>query len=295
VTSRAEYYRGVSGEILVSVREARLVVERFLSVAGIPMGAVAPIRDVVVDAEILGLGALAHLDREFGEIAAFHPVRWSVEGGGIVSVDGAGISALLVAPDILDLAVATAYRTEAAVVEVRGVSHPRFLAALTASAYLHGVQLGVHLACGEVWVSRGRRLEPLVHPGSDVECQDGGVTRLVCAALPVTNGNGDEDRRGARIESAALLRALRDGFQVDAELWWSLWDRANRALSPDSVLSRTHAGASVYDDSGQLLGELGEEWDDGYVPPPASPAETAAAPEVSTLARIHDEAGGSPR
>lgn len=294
MTSRAEYYRGVSGEILVSVREARLVVERFLSVAGIPMGAVAPIRDVVVDAEILGLGALAHLDGEFGEIAAFHPVQWSVEGGGVVSVDGSGISALLVAPDILDLAVATAYRTEAAVVEVRGVSHPRFLAALTASAYLHGVQLGVHLASGEVWVARGRRLEPLVRPGSGAECQDG-VTRLVCAALPLGNSNGDDDRAGARIESAALLRALRDGFQVDAELWWSLWDRANRALSPDSALSRTHAGASVYDDSGQLLGELGEEWDDGFVPPSPSPDDAVVTSEVSTIARTRDGAGGSPQ
>lgn len=293
MTSRAEYYRGVSGEILVSVREARLVVERFLSVAGIPMGGVAPIRDVVVDAEILGLGALAHLDGEFSEIAAFHPVHWSVEGGGIVSVDGSGLSALLVAPDILDLAVATAYRTEAAVVEVRGVSHPRFLAALTASAYLYGVQLGVHLSSGEVWVARGRRHEPLVRPGSGSQCQDG-VTRLVCAGLPDSNGDGSGDRAGARIESAALARALRDGFQVDAELWWSLWDRANLALSPDSTLSRTHAGASVYDDSGQLLGELGEEWDDGYAPPP-SPGDAAAAPEVSTIARTRDAAGGSPK
>jgi hypothetical protein len=85
-----------------------------------------------------------------------------------------------------------------------------------------------------------------------------------------------------------MLRALRDGFMVDAELWWSLWDRANRALAPDSLISRTHAGASVYDDSGQVLGELGEEWDDGYAP------VTIDKAEVSTLARTRSAEDATP-
>jgi hypothetical protein len=274
MTTKAEYYRGVTGEISVSVREARIVVERFLTVAGLPMGAVAPIRDVVVDAEILGLRALEHLDREFGELAAFHPVRWTDEGAGHVCIDGGDMPALVVAPDVLDLVVAAARRTGAAVADVRDVVEPRFLAALTASAYLYGIQLGVHLPSGESWIARGRTQEPLralATPGQAPPA--GGATRLVCTAL--SGGAGE------RVESATTLRALRDGFMVDAELWWSLWDRANRALAPDSLVSRTHAGASVYDDSGQVLGELGEEWDDGYVPPSAGDGEA----EVSTIAR----------
>jgi hypothetical protein len=244
MTTKADYYRGVTGQIDVAVREARIVVERFLSVVGVPMGAVAPIRDVIVDAAALGLPALEHLARDFDPAPGLRPVRWSAPEPGTVAVDGDGQSACLVAPDVLDLAVATAHRAGSAVVEVRNVSHPRFLAALTASAHLYGVHLAVGL------------------PADD-------VTRIFATVVP----------RAEPADSVAVQRALRDGFAVDAELWWTLWERANEALAPDSVLSRTHAGASVYDDAGQLLGELGEEWDDGYAP------SGGPVNEVSTIAR----------
>lgn len=249
MTTKADYYRGVTGEIAVSVREARIVVERFLSVAGVPMGAVAPIRDVVVDAQALGLPALEHLARDFDAPPEFRPVRWSVADTGTVAVDGHGQSACFVAPDVLDLAVATADRLGASVVEVENVAHPQFLTALSASAHLYGVHLGVIMPSGA----------------------SGVLARIVCTLVSRDPGEP--------AEGAAVQRALRDGFMVDAELWWTLWDRANHALAPDSILSRTHAGASVYDDAGQLLGELGEEWDDGYVPP------GGPATEVSSIAR----------
>jgi hypothetical protein len=271
MTTKAEYYRGVTGEIAVSVREARIVVERFLSVVGVPMGAVAPIRDVIVDAQALGLPALEHLGHDLAAPQAFRAVHWSVADPGTVSVDGHGLSACLVAPDVLDLAVAYAHRLGAAVVEVGNVAHPHFLAALTASAHLYGVHLGVGLPSGDLWVARGATREPLVRLADAAAGASEGVTRIVCTV--VSRGHGD------RADSAAVQRALRDGFTVDAELWWTLWDRANQALAPDSMLSRTHAGASVYDDAGRLLGELGEEWDDGYVPPGGS------ATEVSSIAR----------
>ncbi|MHB1570230.1 MAG: hypothetical protein ACYC0H_13640 [Solirubrobacteraceae bacterium] len=262
MTTRSQYYRGATGEITVSVREARLVVERFLSVVGVPMGAVVPIRDVVIDAETLGLGALGHLAHRVDERVALNPVQWSITDGDIVSVDGTGRSALLIAPDLVDLAVARAHRTGRAILDAHGVAEPRLLAALTASAHLYGVDLSVRLPTDEEWVSRGHAGEPEARrtPAGALHLDtDSARIECVVAAKPAIVS------RNTPIESAALRRTLRDGFRVDAELWWSLWDRANHALAPDSALSRSHAGASVYDDSGQLLGELGEEWDDGYL------------------------------
>jgi hypothetical protein len=261
MTTRSEYYRGARGEITVSVREARLVVERFLSVVGVPMGAVAPIRDVVIDAESLGLEALDHLAHRFGETEC-RPVRWSVSDDGLVSVDGTGRSALLVSPDLTDLAVARAYQLGTATIEARGLAEPRFLAALTASAHLYGVDLSVQLPSGEEWIGRGRLREPEVRSGPAHRTHLGtDRARIECVVAPDPGAVSHE----VLIQSASLVRTLRDDFRVDAELWWSLWDRANHALAADSALSRSHAGASVYDDSGQLLGELGEEWDDGYL------------------------------
>ena len=284
MTTRSEYYRGATGEITVSMREARLVVGRFLSVAGLPMGAVAPVRDVVIDAETLGLGALEHLARGFAENVEFRPVQWSTGDGDIVTVDGHGMSALLVAPDLMDLAVARGYRSGSATVEARYISNPGFLAALTASAHLYGVQLSVFLPTGEMWIAHDHTREPERRPAAaGAERPDAGGARIVCAvaARPDATAANPPDH------GAALLRAFRDDFRVDAELWWSLWERANRALAPDSALSRSHAGASVYDDAGQLLGELGEEWDDGYLGVPVAAGDENL--HVSTLPRHRPE------
>ncbi|MFE6890772.1 hypothetical protein [Streptomyces sp. NPDC057694] len=58
---------------------------------------------------------------------------------------------------------------------------------------------------------------------------------------------------------AAELRALTDGVPVDAALWRRLVAEAETALTPDSPLSRTHAGDSVFGPDGQILAEAGED------------------------------------
>jgi hypothetical protein len=56
---------------------------------------------------------------------------------------------------------------------------------------------------------------------------------------------------------AALLTS---GVTLDAEQWWRLYRFSSDALTPDSVLSRTHAGASAYDANGRVIGEIGEDY-----------------------------------
>ncbi|MET8468457.1 hypothetical protein ABZY90_05400 [Streptomyces sp. NPDC006422] len=58
---------------------------------------------------------------------------------------------------------------------------------------------------------------------------------------------------------AAELRALTYGLPVAGALWQRLVAAAEEALTPDSALSRTHAGDSLFGPDGQILAEVGED------------------------------------
>jgi hypothetical protein len=45
------------------------------------------------------------------------------------------------------------------------------------------------------------------------------------------------------------------------ERWWALYHRSNEALTPDSPLSRRHAGASVLSEDGQILHDADDDLD----------------------------------
>lgn len=52
---------------------------------------------------------------------------------------------------------------------------------------------------------------------------------------------------------------LRSGAEVTDDLWWSLYELGNQALTEDSPLSRQHAGRSLFDEQGNIVGEIGED------------------------------------
>ncbi|MFF3490335.1 hypothetical protein ACFYWS_03205 [Streptomyces sp. NPDC002795] len=58
---------------------------------------------------------------------------------------------------------------------------------------------------------------------------------------------------------AAELRALTYGVPVAGALWRRFVAEAEAALTPDSALSRTHAGDSLFGPGGEILAEVGED------------------------------------
>ncbi|MFJ8950799.1 MULTISPECIES: hypothetical protein [unclassified Streptomyces] len=58
---------------------------------------------------------------------------------------------------------------------------------------------------------------------------------------------------------AAELRALTYGVPVTGALWQRFVAEAEAALTPDSALSRTHAGDSLFGPGGEILAEVGED------------------------------------
>lgn len=62
-------------------------------------------------------------------------------------------------------------------------------------------------------------------------------------------------------EDPVLNRALVDGCRIPAELWWRIWALAQTALTPDSVVSRRHAGVNIVTEDGQIIGRTDNDDD----------------------------------
>ena len=51
-----------------------------------------------------------------------------------------------------------------------------------------------------------------------------------------------------------LWDLLQNGVSIDADLWWRVYAVAQKALAPDSVVSRRHAGPVIVNDDGSIIG-----------------------------------------
>ncbi len=72
-------------------------------------------------------------------------------------------------------------------------------------------------------------------------------TRLAAAAAPA----GDP----------LLQRLLHDGCRIPADLWWRIYALAQSALTPDSVVSRRHAGPVIVTEDGNVIGRTDNDDD----------------------------------
>ncbi|WP_031465318.1 hypothetical protein [Sciscionella sediminilitoris] len=207
----------MESELIVSLRECRLVLGRVLRVLGVPRAAVPAIRDTALVAESAGLGGIAalHAGLEALRSGAHRTCRWS-ERGEVLEIDADGRHAFAVAPDLLDLAAARCRRAGSARLRVTAVAEPGLLRVLEHQAPAQ--RLSLDFANGEIRARPG--------PGS---------TRWPLDPL------------------------LHNGTRVDPELWWSLYRLAGQALTPDSAASRRHAGRSLFDELGNIVGEVGED------------------------------------
>ncbi|MDR5701367.1 hypothetical protein [Agromyces aerolatus] len=235
------------GIIGLTVRETRLVVERNLLVLGLPQSENAPVRDLMLEAQAIGLPVVDILADEFDELLARNsPVLTVTERiGARAWVDGGGSFSLFVAPGIVDLAVEIAAHHGWAVISVRGVSHPELLAALTASAWRYGLGL-VATVGGATTVSR----------------HDGAVVDATGEAVIVVGRNAHDvgpEGRALLAGGASLLHATVDRMPVPAASYWRIYDRALLALAEDNEVSARHAGPTMVDAQGRVHGETLEE------------------------------------
>ncbi|GAA1005123.1 hypothetical protein Aple_036200 [Acrocarpospora pleiomorpha] len=224
--------------ITLSIRETRLVVERLLQADGLAPGAVPAVRDFVILAQAAGLPALEVLESGLSERdrelhGALRTVRDPAAKGTVLVAYCAGQSSYVVAPGLLDLALAT---PAPVTVRARDVEAPELLAAMEPQAGAHGVRLTVTCGGGSATITTER--------GSAPRPDDERLRRL----LPVTG-------------SAPMARAVIEGMTVPSELWWRLFRSSARALSEESVTSLKHAGATPVSDTGDIEPDLTDDID----------------------------------
>ena len=204
----------------VSVREARMSVERILLTRGLPTGTIHGVRESILLSEALGLGGFRYLLERHAALdwSAFAAVCVRDREDGSVLVDGGGVHVWLILPTVVDVAVAQARFSGAGDVHVTNVVAATELQVATALAKRYGTTVTV----------------------------SGSVLSACNTSRPVTAEQWDP----------VLLAAIRHGFDVEEQLWRAVHALSNTALAPDSVVSRRHAGPVVLQDDGTIRGRL---------------------------------------
>jgi hypothetical protein len=219
------------GNVNISLRECALVTGRVLRYAGLPRGVVPGVRDAIVAAEAADMQGLQALADDFEHICASvhrRPTMSRAHDGTVLHMHG--MHAFVAAPDVLDVAVSDAHAGGGVNLEVSDVLRPELLGVLEIIAVEQGLRLMTTPRAG----------------GNNDERGEVRLTGRLATDLP--------------LRADALGRLLRQGTDIESDLWWHLFHLGNRLLTPDSPVSRQHAGRSVLDENGEVLGEIGEDW-----------------------------------
>lgn len=216
-----------SRSIHISVREARMWVDRILLVAGLPSGYVPAVRECVLASQALELGGFESLLRIYDKLDMRALVKMRIDRiqDDTLAIDAGGMHAWLLAPTLIDLAVDLARKYGCANVRIRQVEYVDELPIVAALAKRHG---------GDVTMLG-------LDSHTDGECV---TLRMTHVTRP----------RSVEQADPLLYAALRVGFPVDAALWQAIYNLSKRALAPDSVVSRRHAGPVILQDDGTILG-----------------------------------------
>jgi hypothetical protein len=164
------------------------------------------------------------LKRDFDRLKQARPAAMEVSAGpGAPVLDAARQHAWIVAPGLLDLALADIRTGGEGTVSVNNVAEAPEL------RLLHG------------YAGRfGARVEVVAGNG-------GAAVRVTADGLT----NADE----------TLERVLAEGMPVPAALWRELYARSHEALTPDSIVSRRHAGPVMVDAQGKVHGRDDDDTD----------------------------------
>jgi len=202
-------------------REMRMMTERVFSLTGLPKGFFLMVQDVVMYSQRLGLGGFALLEARSPGLKGADPSRVSIasEDGSRLVLDGGNQHAWFVIPALIDLLGELASRHGQATVTVTNVVDP-----------------------GELRVA----VELAARNGLIAVFAAGQQPTLTAKAAAMT-GNLAEDE-------PLHWDLLQNGLSIDADLWWRIYSLAQKALAPDSVVSRRHAGPVIVNDDGSIIG-----------------------------------------
>ncbi|MDR6688925.1 hypothetical protein J2Y41_004523 [Arthrobacter sp. 1088] len=201
--------------VTVKYREMRLAAGRAMQALNIPAGSWQGSRDffltaVLSDPTVIGSfgQVLAKLLDAEGSAPSWKKPVHSFEGQTLV-VDCKGQSLLAVGHVVLNLIAGTATR-EGIPVRLSGVSEDAAAGGLELGSARYGIALDRH-------------------PSTAGELN-----------FTATLGNGEANLPAKYQE--ALDRLMRDGVEVAAQDWWSVYYPSNAGLYPDTPLSRQHTG-----------------------------------------------------
>lgn len=215
-----------AGKIMhLSVREIRMIVERILLTTGLPDGFVPAVRDCVLYSQAMGLGGMATLKRDYEVLKRARPEAMQFVDGsdGRAELDAVNQHAWIVAPNLIDLALAAARTGRKGEIRVHNVAEISELALLPGFAGRFGarIELGLDEGCASIRV--------------------------------VADGLAEPDE--------VLRRALAQGLPVPKSLWEDLYAKSHEALTPDSIVSRRHAGPVMVDAHGRVHGRDDDDTD----------------------------------
>lgn len=203
----------------VSLRECRLVLERLMQVIGTPPGMVPALRDCALYSAALELGGFNALQQHLHSLENSVPAPL-VQDPLHGVIDCAGQHAWRVADSLLDLLADDFQRHGSAHLIASDVHAPEELQVIQALGERYGLHVTVSTTAQGIALDAQPR----------------------AAGAPAT-----------------LQRVRAQGLNVDQQLWWTLFNRANEALAPDSFESRRHAGSIMVDAEGRLVGRPDED------------------------------------
>lgn len=238
----------------LSLRELRLITERLLQAQGLALGAVAAVRDLVLHAQAAGLPALQFLADGLGEAdrEGSGRVEIAAEAPGTLAVDCLGQSALVVAPALLDLLQAVP--GERVTMWAGHIEHAALASVLEHQGTDRGVVITVTRTAADAAPAAGLPPLPRALAGE-------GVLLVMERRAPELPDDAELLRLLPLTGSLPAARAVRTGVETPAALWWSLFEDSAHALSPESVTSLKHAGATAVDENGVIEPDLTDDVD----------------------------------
>lgn len=215
-------------ELRVLPREMRLQTERILLLTALPKGFVPQAVDAIILSQCMGLGGFPLLERCFDGLNNADPSRLRVvsEAAGRVRLDAGGEHGWIALPGALDLLAECVAEHGYGQVIVENAADADELSIAT----VFGERFGLAVV---------------------VEQQPDGSVVLGGMAAP----------RSADGLDRVFRAALGEGVPVESDLWWRLYRLSNSALSPDSPVSRRHAGPLIVHDDGRVFGRVDNDDD----------------------------------
>lgn len=244
----------------ISVREFRVIVERVLIGAGLPLPALPAAREMVLNLQIAHGTGLSLLREHIATALSSPQTALTVvkEGPGLAVLDGGLLSSLVVGPAALDIACSQAYDAGIGAVLLCNTRGGSLLPGLNLTAaqrqmlclIIGADQAALGFPWGAVQAIGGpglderlpSMLEALAHGAGQAYGPD--RTLLVCIDA---SGRGHQPwlsdaSLASLVGGVELARATRDALEIEDGLWWWAFELSNEILSPVTAVSRMDAG-----------------------------------------------------